>query len=198
MAGVALEPEGSEAEAAYLRAELESLAERVRTWDAAKQDALEEARDPAFWEADERHDVLGLIEYLDRLGAATATAERLGARLSSGREAHSRELVQLLARRLHVLAAALAGLDAREASDATVTVHTGHAEDTEACRRFVQELANMYVGWAMAAECASAGTAWRTPWSSRSPASARTRCSSRRTDSTCSSYRTAKTVGSIA
>ena len=148
VAGVALEPEGSEAEAAYLRAELASLAERVRTWDAAKQDALEEARDPAFWQADERHAVLGLVEYLDRLGAATATAERLGARLSSGREAHSRELVQLLARRLHVLSAALAGLDAREASDATVTVHTGHADDTEACRRFVQELANMYVSWA--------------------------------------------------
>ena len=92
--------------------------------------------------------MLGLIEYLDRLGAATATAERLAARLSSARDAHSRELLQLLATRLHVLAAALAGLDAREASDATVTVRAGKAEDTEACGRFVEELAAMYVGWA--------------------------------------------------
>ena len=92
--------------------------------------------------------MLGLIEYLDRLGAATATAERLGARLGSQREGHSRELVQLLAIRLHVLAAALAGLDAREASDATLTVRAGHADDAEACERFVQELDAMYVGWA--------------------------------------------------
>ncbi len=92
--------------------------------------------------------MLGLIEYLDRLGAATATAERLAARLSSARDAHSRELLELLATRLHVLAAALAGLDAREASDATVSVRAGKAEDSAACGRFVEDLAAMYVGWA--------------------------------------------------
>ena len=46
LAGVALEPEGTEAEAVYLRGELASLVERVRSWDEAKQDALEEAREP--------------------------------------------------------------------------------------------------------------------------------------------------------
>ena len=54
----------------------------------------------------------------------------------------------LLAARLHVLAAALAGLDAREASDATVTVRAGNADEAAACEGFVQELAAMYVGWA--------------------------------------------------
>jgi ATP-dependent Clp protease ATP-binding subunit ClpC len=148
LAGVALEPEGTEAEAVFLRDALESLVERVRSWDEAKQDALAEAREPAFWQSPERHKVLGLVEYLDRLGAATATAERLGARLSSAREAHSRELVQLLATRLHVLTAALVGLDAREPSEATITVRAGKSEDAAACDRFVQELASMYVGWA--------------------------------------------------
>ena len=148
LARVALEPEGTEAEAAFLRSALASLVERVRSWDEPKQDALAAAHEPAFWQSEERHQVLGLIEYLDRLGAATATAERLAARLSSARDAHSRELLQLLATRLHVLAAALAGLDAREASDATVTVRAGKAEDTAACGRFVEELAAMYVGWA--------------------------------------------------
>jgi hypothetical protein len=47
-----------------------------------------------------------------------------------------------------VLAAALAGLDAREASDATVTMRAGKAEDTAACGRFVEELAAINVGWA--------------------------------------------------
>ena len=122
LAGVALEPQGSETEAAYLRGELDSLATGVASWEARKQDALARTRDQTFWQSEDRNAVLGLIEYLDRLGAATATAQRLAARLASGREAHSRELVQLLARRLHVLAAALAGLEAGDASDATVTV----------------------------------------------------------------------------
>ena len=47
-----------------------------------------------------------------------------------------------------MLAAALAGLDAREASDATLTVRPGHADDIGACERFVQELGAMYVSWA--------------------------------------------------
>ena len=148
LARLALDPEGSEPEAAYLRSELAGLVQRVRAWDAAKHDALEEARTTAFWNSDERHAVLGLIEYLDRLGAATATAERLAARLSADRGAHSRELVQLLAKRLHVLAAALDGLDAREASDARLTVRAGHSDDAVACERFVQELESMYVSWA--------------------------------------------------
>ena len=37
---------------------------------------------------------------------------------------------------------------AREASDATVTVRAGKAEDAAACGRFVEELAAMYIGWA--------------------------------------------------
>ena len=148
LARVALEPEGSEEEAAFLRNVLAALIERVRSWDEPKQDALAAAHEPAFWQSEERHQVLGLIEYLDRLGAATATAERLAARLPSARDGHSRELLHLLATRLHVLAAALAGLDAREASDATVTVRAGKADDAAACRRFVEELAAMYVGWA--------------------------------------------------
>jgi ATP-dependent Clp protease ATP-binding subunit ClpC len=148
LAAVALEPEGTAAEAAFLRSVLAAVVERAGSWEEAKQDALAAAREQAFWQSEERHQVLSLVEYLDRLGAATATAERLGARLSSASDAHSRELVQLLATRLHVLTAALDGLDSREASDATVTVRPGRSEDADACGLFVQELAAMYVGWA--------------------------------------------------
>ena len=147
LAGVALEPHGSETEAAYLRAELDALAVRVTSLEARKEAALARTRDHTFWQSEERHAVLGLIEYLDRLEAATATAQRLAGRLA-GRDAHSRELVQLLARRLHVLAAALAGLEAGDASDATITVRAGHADDAEACGRFVEAIAAMYIGWA--------------------------------------------------
>ena len=149
----------------------------VRSWDEPKQDALAAAHEPAFWQSEERHQVLGLIEYLDRLGAATATAERLAARLSSARDAHSRELLQLLATRLHVLAAALAGLDAREASDATVTVRAGKAEDTAACGGSWRSSRRCTSAGPTAAGCGSAGTAaTRASSCSRSQGSAPTRC----------------------
>ena len=67
---------------------------------------------------------------------ATATAERLAARLVvRGAMPTCASSSQLLATRLHVSAAALAGLDVREASDATVTVRAGKAEDTAGLRQ---------------------------------------------------------------
>ena len=113
-----------------------------------KDELLHDAPEDGFWDSAAASPCSAEIEYLDRLGAATATAERLAARLSSARDAHSRELVQLLATRLHVLTAALDGLDAREASDATITVRSGKSEDAAACGVFVEQLAAMYVGWA--------------------------------------------------
>ena len=148
VASVALEPAGSRAEAAYLRSELESVSARVAVWDEEKQQALIRTREHTFWQSEERHEVLGLIEYVDRLGAASATAERLGARLAGGREAQSRELLRLLANRLHVLNAALAGLEEGIASDATLTLRAGHADDSDAGAQFRQELTAMYVDWA--------------------------------------------------
>ena len=143
---VALEPEGTEAEAAFLRSELVSLVRRVRSWDEPKQDALAAAREPAFWQSEERHQVLGLIEYIDRLGAATATAERLAARLSSA-PTPTRELLELWPRACTACGRARRPRR-REASDATVSVRAGKAEDSAACGRFVEDLAAMYVGWA--------------------------------------------------
>ena len=176
LARVALEPEGTEAEAAFLRGVLATVVERVGSWDDAKQDALAEAREPAFWQSEERHEVLSLIEYLDRLGAATATAERLGARLSSPREAQSRELVQLLATRLHVLAAALAGLDAREASDATITVRPGRPRTRPPAAGSWRSSRRCTSAGPTAAGCESAGTVTTASSCSRSPGSAPTRC----------------------
>jgi ATP-dependent Clp protease ATP-binding subunit ClpC len=148
LARVALDPHGSEAEASFLRTQLAAVVDRVRTWQTAKEEALEESRHPGFWDSDQRFAVLALIEYLDRLGAATATAERLAGRLVPGRGSQSAKLVQLLATRLHVLVAAVDGLDAREPGDALVTIRPGQAGDSAACLPFVQELAAMYVGWA--------------------------------------------------
>ena len=63
-------------------------------------------RSPTFWETAGRFAVLAKAEYLDRLEAATRTAERLAARLERSADSDGRaggELVELLSTRLYVL-----------------------------------------------------------------------------------------------
>ena len=96
--------------------------------------------EPGFWDSEARTGVLARVEYLDRLEAATRTARRLAGRLSSGRETHSRELVELLSRRLLVLARRAQGLAGGEPSDARVTLRPGHGDDAAACAAFAAEL----------------------------------------------------------
>ena len=148
VAGIALDPHGSAAEAVCLKTELERVAERIREWEDTKSEALEAMRAPHFWESEERHDVLSRIEYLDRLSAAGATAQRLAARLDSGRETQSRELVGMLARRLHVLDAAVRGLEAGEPADAEIVVRAAQGDDSPEAGAAVDKLAAMYASWA--------------------------------------------------
>jgi ATP-dependent Clp protease ATP-binding subunit ClpC len=148
VAGMALDPAGTPAEAEFLHGELRTLAAELDSWIERKDDLLVQTREPGFWDNEERRaGILTQIEYLDRLEAATATAERLGVRLL-GSGGSSRDLVGLLARRLHVLRAALRGLAAGEPSDARLVVRPGHAEDEELCAGFARELVAMYVAWA--------------------------------------------------
>jgi ATP-dependent Clp protease ATP-binding subunit ClpC len=148
LARVALDPEGSTSEAVFLKSELDGVAARVRECEALKEEALASTREADFWQSDERYEVLGNVEYLDRLAAATATATRLAARLDPGRGTHSRELVGMLARRLHVLEAALRGLAAGDARDAQIAIRPGRHEDAESTAAFVADLVSMYVRWA--------------------------------------------------
>jgi ATP-dependent Clp protease ATP-binding subunit ClpC len=146
-ASIALDAHGSEEEAACLKAALERLGERLRRWEDVKARALEATREPGFWQSEERFELLSRIEYLDRLAAAGATAKRLAARLGSDGGKQSRELVGLLARRLHVLEGALRGLEAGEPADATVRIRPTHPDGSAAAAAFVEDLVSMYASW---------------------------------------------------
>ena len=148
VAAIALDPQGSAAETECLKSELARVSDSIREWEDTKSEALEAMRAPHFWESDERHGVLSRIEYLDRLSAAGATAERLAARLDTGRESQSRELVGMLARRLHVLDAAVRGLEAGEPADAEIVIRAAHGDDSPAAEAVVDRLAAMYAAWA--------------------------------------------------
>ena len=174
---------------------LVSLAERVRSWDDAEKDALAEAREPAFWQSEDRHRraepdrVPRPPRRRDRHGGTARCAPLLGA---GGPLARARSSCSPT--RLHVLTAALAGLDAREASDATLTVRAGKPRTRPPAVVSCRISRAMYVGWADGRGMRIRRNGGTASSCSRSPGSAPTRCSSRRTACTCSSSRTRRTA----
>ena len=111
---------------------------------------LEEISNEAFWEREERFAVLAEAEYLDRLEAATRTAERLAERLRHADSGPARtEVAMLLANRLYVLDRALAGL--RDGAPFDVALRLGVASGSETSPvavDFLEEVCGMYAAWA--------------------------------------------------
>ena len=115
-----------------------------------KDAALEAMQQPEFWEAEGRHTVLAEAEYLDRLQAAYVTAGKLGERLARhrGAENGAGELAELLSLRLYVLQAAIEGLADRRTPDVFLRIHPAASDDPDECRRWADDLADMYAAWA--------------------------------------------------
>jgi ATP-dependent Clp protease ATP-binding subunit ClpC len=137
----------------YVLAELQRITSAVNRAETGKGHALSSIAEPGFWERTDRFELLAEAEYLDRLGAAAKTAERLGARLRRSVRPDGTangELVVLLAGRLYVLDRALAGLD--HGAPAEVFLHLRHSgtvrSDGAAGAEFASILAEMYTGWA--------------------------------------------------
>src|SRR6185312_5550432 len=118
----------------------------IEGWLERKEDALAATREADFWDSPDRFAIFGLVEYLDRLGAASRTADGLVRRLRGARNGkRPAQLIQLLAQRLYLLDKALEGLDARRAADAVLALRGG--ADT-AIAEFLKELSEMYIAWA--------------------------------------------------
>ena len=121
------------------------VAAAVAALDPVKAGALAALAEPAFWETPGRFAVLAKAEYLDRLQAATRTAERLAKRLERSTRAGSgsAELVQLLAARLLVLDSALEGISAADPFELFVDVRPSGDADAS----FAATIAGMYDAW---------------------------------------------------
>ena len=148
---VARSARGDEASVRFVSSELARVVAAVEELQIRKGHAMSVMAEPGFWERDDRFAILGEAEYLDRLGAATQTAVRLGARVERSVRPDGRantELVRLLANRLYVLDRALAGIANDAPTDVFVHLRsTGQDRGPEA-EAFAALLAEMYVGWA--------------------------------------------------
>jgi hypothetical protein len=133
----------------FLVEELDRISLSVQHFESTKDELIAATHEPSFWESDERHELLARIEYLDRLIAATRTAKRLGGRLEprgSGGRTPARDLVQLLASRLHVLDRACTELDQSQPNDAVLVLAA--VDSSAAADEFARTLVDMYSGWA--------------------------------------------------
>jgi ATP-dependent Clp protease ATP-binding subunit ClpC len=142
---------GREDEKAFLASETERLRGviRGRAWDELVESDLAATREQGFWESPERFAVLGRIEYVERVRAAFAVAEKLHARLAApGRNgrAPARRVVELLAERLYLLDRACAGVSVGDANDAFLSVWP--SASAPAAEEFAQALTEMYEAWA--------------------------------------------------
>ena len=116
-----------------------------------KHELLDEISQDGFWNRGDRFSVLAEAEYLDRLEAATRTAERLAERLRQADGGRARaEVALLLANRVYVLDRALAGL--RDGAPFEVALRICLAAGSETSPEavaFLEDVGAMYAGWAV-------------------------------------------------
>jgi ATP-dependent Clp protease ATP-binding subunit ClpC len=144
-------PHGDEASVDFLETELARIVRAVDGLQERKSKALLAMSEPGFWERSDRFAVLADAEYLDRLDAATRTAERLGARVARSVRSDGRanaELVELLSGRLYVLDRALVGIAEGAPMDVVVHLRASGPNPGAEAEPFAALLAEMYVAWA--------------------------------------------------
>ena len=142
-------------EVQHLLAELDALSDQVEgDAEERKQVALRAMACEGFWEDDARFATLAEVEYLERLQNATATAQRLGARLgrqaSDEAAASTGNLISLLASRLLVLRAALRGLERDAPHEVYLLIRPVADLESPAAEEWVEQIAGMYESWALA------------------------------------------------
>jgi ATP-dependent Clp protease ATP-binding subunit ClpC len=145
---LALNPRADGAATADLLARLDEIAARIEGPDvsARKDEALAALGRPGFWDDEARFGVLATANYLDRLGEALRTAQRLGGRLRRARGG-STGLAGMLALRLHVLEEALAGVEAGATDEVYLALRPITGAPPDLARPFQDELVTMYRRW---------------------------------------------------
>jgi len=153
---IILDSQGTLAEAEFLKAAYDRLAEHIKgeSWELQKAGALARTAAPEFWQSPERYAILGLAEYMDRIKTGFATAGRLWERLVGSkpreRKQFSQSLVKSLAHQIYLLEAAVRDVADNRPQDAFLRIEAGrdsaiadHLND-----EFAQKLGRMYLQWA--------------------------------------------------
>ncbi len=145
------------------RSELEFLMEmhaaldlliRSDEWQNERNANLSMLELPDFWQSNERFEILGIAELMDRIDAAMKGAGSLLRRLSQsgGRERDSfpAHVLTTAAQSLYLVEIAVADVRSKQPPDAFIMVDSSQGDVAENAMStlFGQRVANMYIGWA--------------------------------------------------
>ena len=150
-----LAPGGSDVELDALQSEHAGVARTLASaqWEDLKAGLADKMAAADFWTRPDRHDTLARLALMDRVKAAAATANSLGARLAKGTERtgkYSRELVGRLALQLHLLKEGIRDVMETAPIEVALVVEPAfeRPSDNEATRRWCVQLLGMYRAWA--------------------------------------------------
>lgn len=147
---------GSQSEADLLNSEFDKLKLIVDNdkWNSKKQKKISRMSEPGFWESSGRFEILGDVEYMDRIEAGFRTAESLMTRLNNAgagtRKLYSTNLIQRLAQQIYLLTEATSNLIEKNPYDAYLIVEANKdfkLSDT-ILKEFAQNICGMYYSWA--------------------------------------------------
>jgi ATP-dependent Clp protease ATP-binding subunit ClpC len=153
---IMLNPQGTFAEAEFLRENIIALEELIEgeEWQKMKAVALSATSSPGFWDSPERFSILGKAEYMDRIETGLNTGKSLVRRLMGSqpdeREHFSRQLARRLAQQIYLVEAAYSGLIEERPREAFVLVE-GIREGKSSIPKtneFASQIGNMYRQWA--------------------------------------------------
>jgi ATP-dependent Clp protease ATP-binding subunit ClpC len=150
-----LTPRGSAAEFATMADELASLqqSQAAPEWNELKQQLSQGMSSEEFWKMPERYDALARLALMDRVAAATGTAEALRTRLdrSASQPGHySRELVSRLALQLWLIKQGVQDVLRKAAIEVAVAVEPAleaGSNDGKEIRAWCRQLWGMYRAW---------------------------------------------------
>ena len=155
--GVALHARGSSGEVEYLARDYEDLRSEVQgaDWQERKSTALEMTQLEGFWNSPDRFEILGQVEYQDRIESALRGAGSVLGRLRSGAKRdrtrhYTADLVATLAQRLYLIGEACDDVQRNGPRESFLAVEASpdagiFADETNA---FAAELGQMYLDWA--------------------------------------------------
>jgi ATP-dependent Clp protease ATP-binding subunit ClpC len=150
-----LAPTGSASELDALQSAHSNVARTLASsqWEDIKVGLAEHMAAADFWSRSDRHDTLARLALMDRVKAAAATADGLGARLAKGTERtgkYSRELVGRLALQLHLIAEGIRDVMETAPIEVLLVVEPAFERpgDNEVTRRWCRQVHGMYRAWA--------------------------------------------------
>jgi len=153
---LAFEAQGNREEVERLEHAYETLLTQVESdaWRQNKQEGLQQMSSKEFWMRPERYEVLGSVEFMDRIEAGLQTAGSLLHRLL-GTEPHQRtvfqkDLISRVAEQIYLLQEAYRTYDEGLPRDAFLQLDIAPTSDTsvEMLREFAAQLQAMYLNWA--------------------------------------------------